>query len=99
MNHNHNQLTSDARRLYPARNETTMYDFFINRIDDDGEIIVEKRTRRNGGDVTLEQWLEKLDVADREIGRIIESLEALPYGAANEQTLGRNGLIRIKQEA
>lgn len=76
-----------------------MYDFFINRIDDDGEIIVEKRTRRNGGDVTLEQWLEKLDVADREIGRIIESLEALPYGAANEQTLGRNGLIRIKQEA
>lgn len=77
----------------------TVYDFFINRIDADGELIVEKRTRRNGGDVTLEQWLEKSDVADAEIGRVIESLEALPYGAAEEQAIGRNGLIRIKQEA
>ena len=74
-----------------------MHDFFINRIDDDGELIVEKRPRRNGGDVTLEQWLEKSDVADSEIGRVIESLEALPYGAANEQTTGRNGIIKIKQ--
>lgn len=74
-----------------------MYDFFINRIEDDGELIVEKRTRRDGGDVTLEQWLEKSDVADNEIGRVIESLEALPYGAATEQTIGRNGLIKIKQ--
>lgn len=73
------------------------YDFFINRIDDDDELIVEKRTRRHGGDVTLEQWLETLDVADNEIGRVIESLEALPYGAAQEQTIGRNGLIKIKQ--
>lgn len=74
-----------------------MYDFFINRIEYDGELIVEKRTRRRAGDVTLEHWLEKSDVADAEIGRVIESLEALPYGAANEQTIGRNGLIRIKQ--
>ena len=75
-----------------------MYDFFINRIDDDGELIVEKRTRQRGTqDVTLEQWLENADVADAEIGRIIESLEALPYGAANEQTVGRHGIIKIKQ--
>ncbi len=74
----------------------TVYDFFINRIDD-GELIVEKRTRRNGGDVTLEQYLQKSDVADGEIGRVIESLEALPHGAANEQTIGRSGLIKIKQ--
>ncbi len=74
-----------------------VFDFFINRIDDDGELIVEKRTRRHGGDVTLEQWLEKSDVSDNEIGRVIESLEALPYGAAQGQTIGRNGLIKIKQ--
>ena len=75
----------------------TTYDFFINRIEDDGELIAEKRTRQNGGDVTLVQWLEKSDVADAEVGRVIESLEALPYGAANEQTVGRHGLIKIKQ--
>lgn len=74
-----------------------MFDFFINRIEDDGELIVEKRERRNGGDVTLDQWLENAEVLDAEIGRIIESLEALPYGAANEQTIGRYGLIKIKQ--
>lgn len=74
-----------------------MFDFFINRIDDGDVLIVEKRTRRHGGDVTLEQWLEKSDVADGEIGRVIEALEALPYGAATEQTIGRNGLIKIIQ--
>lgn len=71
-----------------------MFDFFINRIDDDGVLIVEKR---RDGAVTLERWLEVSDVPDAEIGRVIESLEALPYGAADEQTTGRNGIIKIKQ--
>ena len=75
-----------------------MFDFFINRIEEDGELIVEKRQRQRGAqDVTLDQYLATLDVSDDEIGRIIESLESLPYGAANEQTTGRGGLIKIKQ--
>ena len=50
--------------------------------------------RIDDGDALI---VEKSDVADGEIGRVIEALEALPYGAADEQTIGRNGLIKIKQ--
>lgn len=48
-------------------------------------------------DVTLDRWLTKEDVADKEIGQLIERLESLPYGEKSVIANGRNGRILIEQ--
>lgn len=60
-------------------------------------LTVEKRPLEGEHRPTLEVWLQKEDVADAEIGRAIEALEALPYGAASVQAHGRTGIITIEQ--
>ena len=74
-----------------------VYDFYINRIDEDDTLIVEKRIRSNKGDVTLDQYLDRLDVSDDDIGEAIEKLESLPFGLRDVQVTGRHGLVNIRQ--
>lgn len=48
-------------------------------------------------DLTLDDFLRAQGVEDKDVGAVIESLEAIPYGAKRAHAFGRNGRILIEQ--
>jgi hypothetical protein len=83
------------------------YDFLIKwftseTVGDDEvtKYIVEKLPiSHNPSMPILDEYLAKDGVSDTERGRIIEALEALPYGAHRIETSNNFGKLIIQQEA
>lgn len=83
-------------------------EFFVTAYHDNTDIVTEKlpyvkddwgvlRVNGNKALPTLELYLEKAGVDDKEIGEAIEKLEAIPFGAGNVTVTGRDGDINIIQ--
>lgn len=86
---------------FKENNQMTTYDFVVTQNTKTTGVYAYRLSVEKvavlDDDVTLARWLAKEDVADKDIGLLIERLETLPYGDKAGMVNGRNGKILIEQ--